>query len=80
MDMEQLAVDLRVRTVLGTVRRVVSDAERRPVRVERNRERVDAKNVGVVPFRLVYNMYICILKLIISLIDSQCNLRRHGVA
>ena len=44
-----------------------------------NRERDDVKYVGAVPFRHLY-MYISILKLILSLIGSQCNLRRHGVA
>ena len=65
---ERFAADLRLRTVLGTVRRVVSDAERRPVRVERYRERDDVKYVGAVPFRHLY-MYISILKLILSLND-----------
>ena len=40
---ERLAADLRVRIVLGAVRRVVSDAERRQVRVGQYRERDDVK-------------------------------------
>ena len=51
---ERLAADLRVRPVLGTVRHIVSDAERRPVRVERYVERDDAKYVSAAPFRLSY--------------------------
>ena len=54
---ERLAADLRVR-ILGTVRRVVSDAERRPVRVERYRERDDVKYVGAVPFRHLHNVHL----------------------
>ena len=49
------------------------------MRVERYRESDDVKYEGAVPLRIYIYMYIIILKLILSLIDSQCNLRRHWV-